>query len=143
MGAPMSRVVLDTNVVVSALLFTSGRLAWMRHAWQHGQIRPLACKASVDELLRVFAYAKFQLTRQEQQQLLADFLPFAEVVELARPWPSLPACRDQKDQVFLALAQVGAARALITGDKDLLALKDKFAIPIVTPDEWARQQDPS
>jgi len=129
------RVVLDTNVVLSALLFNSGRLAWMRHAWQRRQLVPLACTATVNELLRVLAYPKFRLTQAERQDLLADFLPFAEVVELPDPWPTLPACRDADDRVFLVLARAGEADALVTGDRDLLALRDTFDRLIVTPDE--------
>lgn len=136
----MIRVVLDTNVVLSALLFTSGRLAWMRRAWQHQQLQPLVCKETASELIRVLAYPKFKLTAEEQQELLEDFLPYADVVELPQPWPSLPACRDEKDQVFLVLAHVGRAKALITGDGDLLAMSDEFPGLIVTPDEWAERQ---
>lgn len=133
----MMRVVLDTNVVLSALLFTSGRLAWIRRAWQHQQLQPLVCRETASELLRVFAYPKFKLAAAEQQALLEDFLPWADVVTLPQPWPALPLCRDDKDQVFLVLAHVGRAQALITGDGDLLALRDSFPGLIVTPDEWA------
>ncbi|MBO9333149.1 putative toxin-antitoxin system toxin component, PIN family [Achromobacter pulmonis] len=132
----MIRVVLDTNVVLSALLFTSGRLAWVRRAWQHGNLRPLVCKETASELLRVLAYPKFKLTAEDQQDLVEDFLPYADVVELPQPWPSLPICRDEDDQVFLVLAYVGQAKALITGDGDLLAMRDEFPSLIVTPDEW-------
>jgi putative PIN family toxin of toxin-antitoxin system len=138
MGAPVgSRVVLDTNIVLLALLFTTGRLAWMRQAWQRRQFQPLACKASVSELLRALAYPKFKLSAAEQQELLADFLPYAEAVELPDAWPALPACREPKDQVFLVLAQVGRADALVTGDADLLALQGALRFPIVTPEAWA------
>lgn len=132
----MMRVVLDTNVVLSALLFTSGRLAWIRQAWQQQQLQPLVCRETASELLRVLAYPKFKLSTAEQQALLEDFLPWADVVTLPQPWPALPLCRDDKDQVFLVLAHVGRARALITGDGDLLALRDSFPGLIVTPDEW-------
>ena len=71
----MMRVVLDTNVVLSALLFTSGRLAWIRRAWQHQQLKPLVCRETASELLRVLAYPKFKLSTAEQQALLEDFLP--------------------------------------------------------------------
>lgn len=136
-GAPVSRVVLDTNVVLSALLFTSGRLAWLRRAWQHERLQPLVCNETVSELLRVLAYPKFKLTAEDRQDLLEDFLPYADAVELAQPWPTLPACRDEKDQVFLVLAHVGRAEALITGDTDLLVMRDVFPNLIVSPDEWA------
>lgn len=134
------RVVLDTNVVLSALLFGTGRLAWVRHAWQRQQLQPLVCKETVNELLRVLAYPKFKLSPAEQRDLLADFLPCTDVVELPTPWPALPACRDEKDQVFLVLAEVGKADALVTGDEDILAMREVFPGRIVTADELARQQ---
>lgn len=137
------RVVLDTNVVLSALLFTAGRLAWIRHAWQRQQFQPLVCKETVGELLRVLAYPKFKLTASEQEELLADFLPYADVVELPAPWPALPACRDEKDQVFLVLAHVGEADALVTGDSDILAMREAFPGLILTAEELAAQQQAS
>ncbi len=136
MGAPMMRrVVLDTNIVLSALLFTSGRLAWTRHAWQGQRLQPLVCRETVNELLRVLAYPKFKLAADERKELLADFLPYADVVALPTPWPDLPACRDAKDQVFLVLAHVGRADRLVTGDADLLAMRDAFPGLILTADE--------
>jgi len=132
----MWRVVLDTNIVLSALLFDTGRLAWVRQAWQRQQFRPLVCRETVNELLRVLAYPKFTLSAQEQQELLGDFLPHAEVVTLPASWPDLPACRDDKDQVFLVLAQLAHADALVSGDADILALRDVFPGRIWTADEF-------
>jgi putative PIN family toxin of toxin-antitoxin system len=135
----MRRVVLDTNIVLSALLFSAGRLAWVRRAWQHRRIRPLVCRETVNELLRVLAYPRFRLSSQEQQDLLGDFLPYTEAVTLPTPWPLLPACRDDKDQVFLVLLQAGQADALISGDTDILTLRDAFPGRIWTADELALQ----
>ena len=42
--------------------------------------------------------------------------------------------------MFLVLAHVGQAQALITGDGDLLAMRGEFPGLIMTPDEWAEQQ---
>ncbi|MGE0799672.1 MAG: putative toxin-antitoxin system toxin component, PIN family [Lautropia sp.] len=134
------RVVLDTNVALSALLFTKGRLAWMRGAWQRRQHQPLVCTQTVNELIRVLAYPKFRLSAPEQQNLLADFLPYADVVQLPQPWPDLPACRDEEDQVFLVLAHVGKADALVTGDADILAMRDASPGLIVTPDTLAARR---
>ena len=132
-------VLLDTNIVLSALLFGTGRLAWVRHAWQHRRLQPLVCRETVNELLRVLAYPKFKLSAQEQQDLLGDFLPYTEIVTLPTPWPALPVCRDERDQVFLVLAHVGQADALVSGDTDILALRDKFPGRIWAADELARQ----
>lgn len=131
------RVVLDTNVLVSALVFTSGRLAWMRHAWQHGLLTPIACSETVTELVRVLAYPKLRLEQAERDELLADYLPFAEIVRLPDPWPDVRAVRDPHVRVFLALAVTGAADALVTGDADLLMLECVAGIPIVRPDALA------
>lgn len=135
-----SRVVLDTNVLVSALIFTSGRLAWVRHAWQRQQIQPLIATETANELIRVLAYPKFRLATREQDELLAAFLPYAEVVALPTPWPALPACTDEKDQVFLVLAHVARADRLVTGDTDLLAMHDAFPGLIVTPEQFAAER---
>ena len=131
------RVVLDTHIVLSALVFGAGRLAWVRQAWQCGQLQPLVCRDTVGELLRVLAYPKFKLTAREQEDLLGDFLPYAEAVTLPARWPDLPACRDARDQVFLVLAQVAGADALVSGDADILALRDVFAGQIWTAEELA------
>lgn len=136
----VSRVVLDTNIVLSSLLFTKGRLAWIRHAWQQGHLIPLICRQTVDELLRVLAYPKFRLTDREREELLADFLPYTESVLLPEPWPDasvVPVCRDAKDQVFLVLACTAKADALASGDKDILSMQKIFSCPILSADELA------
>lgn len=116
------RVVLDTNIVVSALLFTRGPAARVREAWHTGRVLPLASRATVAELVRVLAYPKFRLSADDQTELLADYLPATEVVSVPEPPPAVPRCRDLNDLPFLHLAATGRAHALVTGDADLLAL---------------------
>jgi putative PIN family toxin of toxin-antitoxin system len=127
------RVVHDTNVVLSALLF-GGRLDWLRAAWAGGRIVPVVCAETVRELMRVLAYPKFRLTAEDRTDLLADYLPHAETARLPARLPRLPSCRDPADRVFLALAKTARAEALVTGDRDLLALAGDFVPPILTPD---------
>lgn len=116
------RAVLDTNVVVSALVFGGGPAARLRRAWQGGAVLPLVSTATVQELIRVLAYPKFKLDAQDQQELLADYLPWAEVVSVPEPPPRVPECRDPHDLPFLHLAAAGRADVLVTEDADLLAL---------------------
>ena len=132
---PPTRVVLDTSVVVSALVFEASRLAWLRHAWREEQIRPLVSKHTVAELLRVLAYPKFDLSPREQGILQADYLPFCEAVIAAVPARRLPRCRDPFDRPFLALALAGRSSYLVSGDDDLLILAPRFTVPIVKPAE--------
>jgi putative PIN family toxin of toxin-antitoxin system len=127
------RLILDTNTLVSALVFADGRLGWLRHAWQSGRLVPLICRETADELLRVLAYPKFKLDRDEVEALLADFLPYAETVAAPVSSAPTPRCRDPKDQVFVDLLVAACADGLITGDKDLLVLATEPGLPIQTP----------
>jgi uncharacterized protein len=130
------RIVFDTNVVVSALLFSRGRLAVVSEAWRIGQAVPLVSRATTEELLRVFAYPKFKLSDSDREDLLAEFLPFAEIITIADPPPMTPPCRDPHDVPFLELAITAKAAALVTGDADLQTLAERFPIPILTPELW-------
>ncbi len=136
MGSPGKmtrlRLVLDTNVLLSALLFPTGSLSWLRHAWQSEAVRPLASRDTTAELLRVLHYPKFRLTGDEREDLLSDYLPWCETVTVSQP-PAVPECRDSSDRPFLELALLGQADALVTGDGDLLALASVFSVPILTP----------
>ena len=70
------RVVLDTNVLISALLFRAGALSWIRQAWQSNIIRPVASRETTLQLIRVLAYPKFRLTDDDRDDLLGDYLPW-------------------------------------------------------------------
>jgi uncharacterized protein len=130
------RVVIDTNILVSALVFSQGKVAALRLAWQAGQFQPLVSKVTTTELIRVFAYTKFKLTPEDQEELLADYLPFCATVQMPSKLPPVPPCRDPFDLPFLHLAVVGRANYLVTGDRDLLSLADEFACPIVTVEHF-------
>lgn len=123
----VARVVLDTNVVVSALVFPGGQGARLRDAWQSGALQPLVSVHTARELIRVLGYAKFALQPAEQEDLLADYLPWTEVVRIPDRVRAVPECRDPFDVPFLQLAIAGRADFLVTGDKDLLALDGALA----------------
>ncbi len=122
---------MDTNLVLSALVFAQGRLAPLREAWQGAQCQPLVSSGTAAELLRVLAYPKFKLSAAQQKELLADYLPYCIAVRLPAKPPATPACRDPFDVPFLQLAVAGKAQYLITGDQDLLRLAGQFICPIV------------
>lgn len=129
------RVVIDTNVVLSALVF-KGRLGWLRGAWARRAIVPIVCRETTAELLRVLGYPKFKLTAAEQATLLADYLPYAEVVALPDPPPALPiVCRDHDDTIFIQLAMVALADCLVSGDADVGVLRDLVPIRILSAHE--------
>ena len=141
------RVVLDTNVVLSALVFCGGAAGRLRLAWQHGGLTPLVSTATARELVRVLAYPKFRLSQSDQAELLADYLPYAQTVRMPQAAPAVPACRDPLDAPFLELASAGKAQWLVSGDKDLLVLAEAFQLSsdcaIVTMDAFLKQLEES
>ncbi|MDF1554059.1 MAG: putative toxin-antitoxin system toxin component, PIN family [Deferrisomatales bacterium] len=136
------RVVLDTNLVLSALVFTGGRVAELRRAWQQGVFTPLVSHDTAAELVRVLGYPKFRLTPEEQEVLLADYLPYADTVKIPAGKPRVPTCRDPFDVPFLLLAVAGRADLLVTGDQDLLSLDGQLPCPIVTAEVFLQSLPP-
>lgn len=109
------RVVLYTNVVLSALLIAGGRLAPLRAAWQQGQMTPLASRETVAELMRALTYPRFLLAAEDRRELLADYLPYCTTVAIPKRPPVTPSCRDDADVPFLQLAMTG--KAALSGDR--------------------------
>ena len=132
------RIVLDTNVLLSALLFKGG-LAAIMHAWQRPratpQIVPIVSKYTAEEFIAALHYPKFALTEAEQAEVLAEYLPYCETVAAPATKKRIPNCRDANDQPFLVLTIAANADALVTGDHDLLALKGQIDAEIITPKE--------
>lgn len=134
------RIVLDTNVVLSALLFGGSQAARIRTGWQSRRFLPLASAATARELVRALAYPKFRLSPAEQAELLADYLPWVQVTRIPDPPPAVPRCRDPFDAPFLVLAKTGRAQALVSGDGDLLALAGSAGLcPVLAIAEFCEQ----
>jgi putative PIN family toxin of toxin-antitoxin system len=123
-------------VVVSVLVFEHGRLAWLRKHWREGGCVTLISRTTASELTRVLGYPKFRLSLDERRELLAEYLPCCEVIEVTKKCPVV--CRDEDDQAFLDLAQSGKAEFLITGDADLLALAGQTKFLIAPPEAYQR-----
>jgi putative PIN family toxin of toxin-antitoxin system len=134
------RVVLDTRVVLSALVFPRGRLAPMRQAWQQKRCRPLASAETLDELMRALAYPKFELASDEQQELLAEYLAYCVAVRMPAKPPRTPAHHSLLDLPFLQLAVAGKADYLVTRDRALPALTGRLACPIVTAEQFLNER---
>ena len=136
------RVVIDTNVVLSALLFKSGAMAPIRDAIQRGACVPVVSRETAEELIRVLAYPKFELDTAQQQTILAEYLPHCETLPQPKTRTKLPKCRDEDDQPFLLLAAASGADVLVTGDKDLLALQGQVKFRILSPGEFLTLIEP-
>ena len=128
------RVVLDTNAVVSALLF-SGISSELVSLWQKGLITLLLSREILDEYLRVFSYPKFELSEEEIKELIQEeILPYAEVVKPKRRLRVVQ--RDPSDDKFIECAVAGKARVIISGEKDLLSLGRYRQIRFLSPAQF-------
>lgn len=139
MGQKEIRVVLDTNVLVSALLF-AGPIGRFVSLWRERRIMLLLSKDVLIECLHVLGYPKFGLTAEEVRSLVEEyFLPFAETVKVAEAPEVIR--KDPADDKFLALAAAGRAHDIVSGDKHLLALREYRRVKIVTPREFLESVD--
>ena len=128
------RVVIDTNVMVSALLF-EGVTSQLVLLWQKGAVTLLLSGEILQEYLRVLAYPKFQLAENEIRGLIeGEVLPFAEIVH---PTGRLRIVKnDPSDDKFLECAVSGRAMVLLSGDKNVLALKRFRKVEILSPTQF-------
>ena len=133
----ITRLVIDTNVVVSALLFggVPGKLVPL---WKSGRIRALASKEMIEEYLRVLTYPKFELSEEEINYLLyQEILPYFEIV-WTKPGPVIVE-EDPSDGMFIRCADAGKANTIISGDQHLLDLKSYGKVNILTPSQFLKQ----
>ncbi|MBI4373785.1 MAG: putative toxin-antitoxin system toxin component, PIN family [Deltaproteobacteria bacterium] len=141
-AAPPPKVVLDTNVIVSALLF-EGVSAQLATLWQTGRMRLVLSRSILEEYLRVLAYPKFGLTDREVKAIVEEeILPFVETIP-RESLSNIPLLQDPHDRKFLACLRTGKADYLVTGDKVLLAQKSFAGGEIVTPAEFLSKIDTS
>ena len=133
----MIRAVLDTNVVVSALLF-SGPPSRLISAWQSGRLRLVVSAPILDEYIRVLAYPKFKLTNTEIRGLLEEEpIPFIETVTAVPA--NIPDLRDPDDAKFITCAVAAGVRWLVRGDDDLLSLHHVESVDILSVTAFLQQ----
>ena len=128
------RFVLDTNVVVSALLLADSipRQAFDK-ALEQGTI--LISVPVILELADVLSRKKLNkyLLEDERMRFLIGLLKETELIDTTEP---IAICRDPNDDKFLELAVDGNADYIVTGDADLLVLHPFRGIQILTPKDF-------
>jgi putative PIN family toxin of toxin-antitoxin system len=130
------KVVFDTNVLVSALLF-KGELSQLVDLWKSSRIIPLFSKETFEEFRAVLAYPKFRLSPAEIRAIIEiDVLPFFEIVEGTDAVSGI--CKDPDDDKFIACAVSGDAEFLVTGDRQLCDVRKHKAVKIVKAADFMR-----
>ena len=132
------KVILDTNVLVSGLMFPDSVPGAAVAAWREGRFELVMPLAQLEEIGRVLAYPKIRRILQWDDEAIGRFLKQlylrAEVVE---PPARGVQVRDPDDLHVLRALAAGAAELLVTGDDDLLVLRNQYAVE--TPAQFARR----
>jgi putative PIN family toxin of toxin-antitoxin system len=128
------RAVVDTNIIVRALIMPHGTVGPVLLRLRQGDYTLLYAQSLLEELVDVLnrprIRRKYRLTDNDIQSVLALILLRGEEV---KPQQAVSVCRDPKDNKFLEVALTGQADVIISGDDDLLALHPFAGIPIVSP----------
>jgi uncharacterized protein len=117
------RLVVDTNILISALLVEASLSAHLIVLWRQGRFDLLTWAEQPDELIRVTRYQKI---RERLAPALAGRLinELRDIAVVLKNLPAVTVCQDPYDDYLLAMAVAGAADFLVTGDKrDLLSLR--------------------
>jgi len=130
------RLVIDTNILISALLSAASLPAYLILLWREGQFDLLTSFEQLDELMRVTRYPKIaeRLSTAVAGRLINELRDVAIVI---KNLPKVTVSPDSCDNYLLAMALTGSANFLVTGDKaDLLSLKLYEGTKIVSVREF-------
>lgn len=130
------KVILDTNMLVSALLF-KGNLSKIVDLWKNRIIAPVFSQETFREFKSVLGYPKFSLTEQEIKVIIEeDVLPYFEVVNIPGKFKGV--CRDPDDDKFISCALAASSAIIVSGDKDLLDLGNYKSVRIIRASEFLK-----
>lgn len=125
------RVLLDTNVLISAILFRGLPRSLLDRAIR-GELDLVTSPVLLDELERILT-DRFHVPSELARLTRSELEILAEVVA---PDDVPAVSRDPDDDQVLAAAVVGGVEAIVTGDRDLLVLETHRGIAIISPAEF-------
>jgi uncharacterized protein len=122
------KVVFDTNILVSALVFPGGRgeAALRRIIEEQDQL--VISKPIVDELLGTLA-RKFS---RDAEELARTAVFLSDLAVFVKPRRRLRVVKDEPDNRILECALAGRAEAIVTGDHTLLALREYRSVRLIS-----------
>jgi hypothetical protein len=131
------RVVLDTNLLVSAFIHRQGPSGQILEAMRLGRFIPVYSVPLLIELVEVLSRPRLKEKYHIESEDVVALVNLLRLRgELVTPKRVISVCRDAKDNKFLEAAVAGRADALVSGDKDLLDLESFEGIPILQTVEF-------
>lgn len=132
------RVVLDANVLISAIISSRGSPAQILSYWQEGELDLVVSLPILEELDRVIHHPKLQARYDLREELVQEFLVLlGRRAAMVEPEERLAVIeRDPTDNRYLECALAGEAQYLFSGDSHLLNLEQYEGIRILTPTEF-------
>lgn len=129
------RVVLDANVLISALISPRGSPARVLAVWERGRFELLISPFGLSELDHTLRYPRLRQRYGLSEDLIREYVARvasqALLIEPSAPVAGIS--RDEADDNYLACATAGQASYVVSGDADLLALGSYEGIPILSP----------
>lgn len=133
------RVVLDTNVIISATLIRGGNEDRIMRLWRQGAFELVLSPPILEEMARVLSYERRRRLRWMMEEEVTTFLQALVGESVLVPGKvSVKVSRDPEDDKFLAAALEGQADYVVTGDKDLLDLRAHENVRILAPARFLR-----
>ena len=133
------RIVLDTNVLVSGLMFPGGPPGQIVGAWFDAQFDVVSSREQLEEVARVLTYPKIRRILKWDEHRIEQFVEglYLKMDMVTTDLPDVADLRDATDLPILAAYVSANAEVLVTGDQDLLVLRDRYQVE--TPAEFLRR----
>jgi putative PIN family toxin of toxin-antitoxin system len=134
----MLRVVLDTNVVVSATLVKEGAPNQILETWKQGEVELVTSPVLLEELQEVLKRPRIQKQQWMTQDEVEEFYQLLKDTALQTSGQKLveAVSEDPDDDFVISAALEGKADYIVSGDEHLLGLKKWEEIPILPPREF-------
>jgi putative PIN family toxin of toxin-antitoxin system len=138
------KLVIDTNIVVSALIRPQSPPGIIIEAWTRGQLEWISSRATLNELYGVLRRKSVTRYLKSTEDQIERFLQAVEARTLqVRTNTTANVARDKTDDKFLEAAIAGEAQYIVTGDQDLLVLGSFEGVEIVTPAQFVAMMESS
>lgn len=130
------RIVLDTNIFISALGWKGGNEYNLVQKCFRKELTLICSPEILEELKAVSLRPKFGFSLEEIDEFISALIEISEIIEPEEQFKIV--VNDPDDNKFLDAAVAGKANFIVSGDKHLLALKEFKGVKIVSPAEFIR-----